>query len=145
VRLPACAIEDAAESGPRSDELRRRARRPLDVLAADDDRVLLDFVTAFLSERGHTVLCAGDGAEALRLADQTRFDVVLCDFRMPKVDGAEVIERLRARGWNGTRFVLATGGYGEPGVRERIDRAAPHALVRKPYELEELRLAIEAG
>jgi CheY-like chemotaxis protein len=101
----------------------------------DDDRALLDFVTAFLSDRGHTVLCARDGAEALRLADQTRFDVVLCDFRMPKVD----------RGWSGTRFVLATGDYGEPDARERIDRAAPHALVRKPYELEELRLAIETG
>jgi two-component system NtrC family sensor kinase len=145
VRLPACTLEDAADASARDETARGRAQRPLDVLAADDDRALLDFVTAFLSGRGHTVLCAGDGAEALRLADQARFDVVLCDLRMPNVDGAEVIERLRARGCEGTRFVLATSAHGEPDARARIDRAAPHALVRKPYELEELRLAIETA
>ena len=146
VRLPATA-DEATDGRPSTADVRGRAARPLDILAADDDPALLDFVTAFLSERGHTVLRARDGAEALHLADRLRFDVVLCDFSMPGMNGAELIERIRALAGetNGMRFVLATGALAEPGVRERIDRAAPHALVRKPFELEELRQAVETG
>ena len=144
VRLPATG-DGVASAGPCITDSRGRAARPLDILAADDDPALLDFVSAFLGERGHTVLRAADGAEALRLAGRLRFDVVLCDFTMPGMNGAELIEGIRALGIEGTRFVLATGESTEPGVRERIDRAAPHALLRKPFELEELRQAIETG
>ena len=144
VRLPACG-DDAPAPAAGEAGYGGRAVRPLDILAADDDRGLLDFVTAFLSGRGHTVLCAGDGAEALRLAERLRFDVVLCDYGMPEVNGAELIERMRARGAEGTRFVIATSSSSQREVRERIDRAAPHALVRKPFELEELRRAVETG
>ncbi|HEX6058352.1 MAG TPA: ATP-binding protein [Gemmatimonadaceae bacterium] len=144
VRLPACG-DDAPARAAGEATYCGRAARPLDILAADDDRGLLDFVTAFLSGRGHTVLCAGDGAEALRLAERLRFDVVLCDYGMPEVNGAELIERMRARGAEGTRFVIATSSSSQREVRERIDRASPHALVRKPFELEELRRAVETG
>ena len=121
-----------------------RAVRALDVLAIDDETSILRFLTRYLGARGHAVIAARDGAEALRLAEQMPLDVVICDLRIPGMDGEEIIRRLRQQpNAQRARYVLSTGDTASPAARARIAAIAPDAVVGKPYNVEELRLAVE--
>jgi CheY-like chemotaxis protein len=67
------------------------------VLVADDSPFALELIKAILDKAGCTQLMgAGGGREALALAGQTRFDVVLLDVTMPDMNGYEVARQLRA-------------------------------------------------
>jgi len=72
--------------------------------------------------------------------------VVICDLRMPGMDGAEVIRRLKEMPTcANARFVLSTGDTATPAVRHRIEGLALSAIVDKPYEVEALRRIVEDG
>ena len=66
------------------------------ILAADDSASMRDMVRMSLGSAGFEVMSAENGDEALRLAAQTAFDLVLLDVNMPVRDGFEVIRALRA-------------------------------------------------
>ena len=98
----------------------------------------------YFSSRGHAVVPAHEGRHALRVAQRSSFDVVICDLRMPGMDGAEVIRRLKELPTCASaRFILSTGDTATPAVRERIDGLALAAVVDKPYEVEALRRIVE--
>jgi len=66
------------------------------VLVAEDDDLFAEAVGTFLQQAGFHVVVALDGEAALREASDYRFDVLLTDLRMPRVDGATLIRRMRA-------------------------------------------------
>ena len=68
------------------------------VLIAEDDRLTRHGLAEIFSHEGYEPILARDGAEALRLFDQSHPDVVCLDVMMPHVDGYEVCRRLRRRG-----------------------------------------------
>lgn len=119
-----------------------QASRPLDVLVVDPGASDLLFIERFLTSRGHAVINAGSGDVAVRLANQTSFDAVVCDALLPGRDGRSVAEALReASGSEHARFVLSTSGAVEDVVLPAtLDRAA---VVARPYDVEELRRLIE--
>jgi len=67
------------------------------ILIVDDDRLTRVMLSTILEGGGYGVAAAEDGAEALRLADAARFDLVLLDIWMPGMSGFEVLDRLRAQ------------------------------------------------
>jgi len=67
------------------------------ILIAEDDPVTLDSVDACLQAEGFSTLLAADGAEALRLWQSSRPDLVCLDIMMPEVDGYEVCRKIRAQ------------------------------------------------
>ncbi|MEG1327114.1 MAG: response regulator, partial [Janthinobacterium sp.] len=69
---------------------------PLRVLAADDVPQNLELLSLLLGKRGHTVVTAGDGAQALQLAQQDDFDILLVDLQMPRMDGLAATQAIRA-------------------------------------------------
>jgi PAS domain S-box-containing protein len=121
-----------------------QAERPLDILVIDDEEVIVGLLVRYFSSRGHAVVPAHEGRHALRVAQRSSFDVVICDLRMPGMDGAEVIRRLKELPTcSGARFILSTGDTATPAVHERIDGLALAAVVDKPYEVEALRRIVE--
>jgi two-component system, NtrC family, sensor kinase len=137
-RLEAVAV--AAEAAPPGE----RAAHPLDLLIVDDERAILEFLTRYFASRGHAVVATHDGAHALRLAAQSPFDVVVCDLRMPGLDGREVVRRMRAiPGCERTRYVISTGDSVSSNARDAIAGIDAAAVVDKPYEIELLRRAVE--
>jgi CheY-like chemotaxis protein len=120
------------------------ADRPLDILVIDDEEVIVGLLVRYFSSRGHAVVPAHEGHQALRVAQRASFDVVICDLRMPGMDGAEVIRRLKELPTcSSARFILSTGDTATPAVRERIEGLALEAVVDKPYEVETLRRIVE--
>jgi PAS domain S-box-containing protein len=131
---------EALPSSPSSGQ----ADRPLDILVVDDEEVIVGLLVRYFSSRGHAVVPAHEGRQALRVAQRSSFDVVICDLRMPGMDGAEVIRRLKELPSCATaRFILSTGDTATPAVRQRIEGLALAAVVDKPYEVETLRRIVE--
>jgi PAS domain S-box-containing protein len=123
---------------------RELAARPLDVLVVDDEPSIRRVLTRYFASRGHAVVSARDGAEAVKLARQSTFDVVICDLRLPEMDGYEVIRRIRSlpAGVRTRCIIMSAGG---PATAEslRNDTVMVAAVIEKPYDIEELRRAVE--
>ena len=122
------------------------AANPLDILVVDDETSITAFLSQYLGSRGHAVLAAHSGSEALTLAKQSAFDVVVCDLRMPGMDGIETMRALRSlpQGMR-ARYVLSTGATISSVVRDAVEALPVNAIVPKPYDIEQLRRAVETG
>ena len=65
------------------------------VLVVDDEPEAVELLREFLSAKGYEVITASDGDEALRKVKEERPHLILLDVQMPKMDGLEVLRRLR--------------------------------------------------
>ena len=102
----------------------------LQVLVIDDDAVVGRSFDRVLSEKGYEVSTALSGEEALDTMENTNFDVVFTDIKMPGMDGLEVTERIKARcPW--TPVVVITG-YGTDANESKASVLGASGFVRKP-------------
>ena len=111
------------------------------LIAEDDPNIRLGLV-ATLESDGYAVTAASDGAQALRLFPQEKFDLVVLDIMMPKASGYDVCRDLRARGARVPVLFLTAKG-------EEIDKVVGLKLgaddyVTKPFGVHELLARIEA-
>ncbi len=112
------------------------------ILLVEDDRRAADYLAKGLSDLGHSVEHAYDGETGLALAMNGGFDAIVLDRMLPKLDGLEIVRRLRASG--AAVPVLILSALDE--VDERIQglRAGGDDYLTKPYHLEELTARLEA-
>jgi CheY-like chemotaxis protein len=84
----------------------RRAR----ILVVDDEDFVRSLIVDVLANLGHQVDAASDGAEAIRRFQQMRYDLVVSDLRMPKMDGAALFQALRDKYSSAMpRMIFVTG------------------------------------
>jgi CheY-like chemotaxis protein len=91
----------------------------IDVLLIEDDRETLEMYKTKLELDGYTVHVAVDGEEGLNRATELRPDIIFLDIRLPKVDGLEVLQRLRTEPQTAHIPVVILSNYGE---QELVDR-----------------------
>jgi DNA-binding NtrC family response regulator len=110
------------------------------LLIVEDEPLIRSTLAEFLGQEGFAVDTAEDGPQALRLADQKAYDLVLCDIQLPTMDGVEVLERLQQR--NPETFVVLVTAYGtvETAV-EAFKRGAQDYLL-KPLRFDEVALKV---
>jgi two-component system response regulator PilR (NtrC family) len=108
----------------------------LDCLLVDDDPLIRLCVKTMVVAAGHRVTSAGDGAEAIDILSSHRFDVVISDIRMPKLDGWGLIDHVR-RSTPDTDVILMTAYATGPDAMRAFMRGACEYL-RKPLDAEEL-------
>ena len=89
------------------------------VLLIEDDLDTLEMYRTRLEKDGYRVQVATDGEQGLELATQLLPDIVFLDIRLPKLDGLEVLQRLRDQRTTATVPVVILSNYGE---RDLIDR-----------------------
>ena len=65
------------------------------ILIVDDEKLLVKGIKYNFEQDGYTVVCAYDGEEALRMAKENPYDMVLLDVMLPKLDGFEVCQQIR--------------------------------------------------
>jgi hypothetical protein len=120
------------------------AERPAaSILIVDDEEALqTSLVTAFALE-GYRAAGAGSGREALQHLQQTSYDALLVDLRMPDIDGIQLMERVRESAPD-TLFILMTGGATvETAVRALKGGAYDYIL--KPFTLPEIFHIVKRG
>jgi two-component system, cell cycle sensor histidine kinase and response regulator CckA len=115
------------------------------VLLVEDEEMVRNMAEAMLSSLGFTVLTAEDGAEALEVFRQSKHKICckLCDLTMPRMNGWETMEALRAL--RPDIRVLLASGYDEAKVMEGRHAELPQAFLHKPYRLVELQAALGAA
>lgn len=109
---------------------------PLEILVVEDQPELLASIRDALGKRGHRVTAALDGQRALDRLDHRRFDVAICDVRLPRPDGLELLRRIRSKQPESELILMNTTGTGlEP--TPDLEAASLHQLQR-PFDLERL-------
>jgi CheY-like chemotaxis protein len=130
--FPAVDDAPAVRAEPAAPALEGPARPGETVLVVEDELQLRELLCARLAAQGYAVLSAGDGAEALEVADRHagRIDVLLSDVVMPRVSGPELARRFQAR-FPGAAVVFMTG-YAEEVVAHHgaLDEGA--LVIEKP-------------
>jgi two-component system, OmpR family, response regulator MprA len=112
------------------------------VLVVEDDEAIADVLRRSLRAEGHEVQSAGDGAEALTVAEQFAPDLVVLDLGLPRLDGIEVLRRLRADSSDVPVLILTARTETDDRV-EGLDSGADDYLP-KPFERAELLARIRA-
>src|SRR5262249_12791233 len=104
----------------------------MDILVVDDEAGVRMGLCYPLCEAGHNVVEAADGAAALALINKQAFDVVICDVRLPKVDGLTLIRRLHTD--LPTTTVIVMTAYARVADAIAALRAGAYAYVTKPFD-----------
>ena len=112
------------------------------LLIVEDETRMADLLRKGLSEEGHIVTCASNGAEGLALAKAYEFDVIVLDVMMPKLNGYELAKRLRAEKVR-TPILMLTAKDSVPDVVRGLDVGADD-YVTKPFSFEELAARLRA-
>jgi two-component system, sensor histidine kinase and response regulator len=114
--------------------------RSLHILLAEDNRVNQKIATRLLEKRGHHVVLAGSGEEALAALAQRSFELVLMDVHMPGMDGLEatIAIREKEKSTGAHQPVIAMTALAMTGDRERCLAAGMDGYLPKPIDLQQL-------
>jgi CheY-like chemotaxis protein len=103
------------------------------VIVADNDSSMRSLLRTVLEQPRRTVLLCVDGLEAVELASQTLATLVLVDLRMPKMDGIEACQQIRALPRYATVPVVILTVFDAEGLKRRALRAGATAFLHKPF------------
>jgi two-component system response regulator AtoC len=110
------------------------------ILIVDDDDALRESLELVLAAEGFEVVSAADGAAALARIDASTFDVILCDVRMPGMDGMELLPQLARRLPGSTVILMSAYGTDDLAI-EAMNRGA-YDYLAKPFRPSEVTLTI---
>ncbi|GBL57188.1 response regulator [Pseudomonas sp. R3.Fl] len=112
------------------------------LLLVEDDSALGEGVRTGLRQEGYTIDWLKDGASALHALQHEAFDLAVLDLGLPRLDGVEVLKRLRAGGANLPVLILTARDATEDRIAG-LDAGADDYLV-KPFDLDELKARLRA-
>jgi PAS domain S-box-containing protein len=119
-------------------ELGNGTLKGLEVLVVDDSEDTTEMVQNLLEIGGATVCAVTSGSEALRVAREREFDVVLSDISMPEMDGFQFLSELRKLPGKKDLPAVALTGFGRPEDVRRASEEGFYAHLTKPFDLQTL-------
>ena len=115
------------------------------VLLVDDLETNRFLLEEALAEVGVEILVAETGKRALDIVSASQPEVVVIDFQMPGLTGAETVRRIKARPGAPFTYVILMSGYREAGEEDVGDPAYADRFLGRPFALDELRASVEEG
>jgi len=114
----------------------RTAGKKLRILVAEDNPVNQDLALHLLERRGHSVILAEDGRQAIAAVERHKFDVVLMDVQMPEMGGLEATQAIREKEKSGGTHVpiIAMTAHAMQGDRQRCLDAGMDGYLSKPLD-----------
>ena len=113
------------------------------VLVVDDDAAVRELMAAVMMRAGHSVDVAANGREALAFLERGACDLIVCDLKMPVLDGAGLYDQIRDR-WPALlrRLLFVSGSAAMPEYRDFVRTAQPYILP-KPFAIAHLQEAVQ--
>ncbi len=108
------------------------------ILVVDDEKIKRVTLADDLAGEGHEVVTAGDGQQAADLLDREVFDVVITDLKMPRIDGMELLKRLKANPEHEDVAVILMTAYGSIPVAVEAMKLGAFDFVTKPFRNEDV-------
>lgn len=110
------------------------------ILLIEDDVKIRSILKEILVEKNHEVDEAGDGQEGFRKLEQGTYDLCICDIKMPKMDGLEVLDRAREAGI-ATNFVVISA-HGNIDIAVEAVKKGAFDFLQKPFDLGRLEITL---
>ncbi len=110
------------------------------ILIIDDEKAIRYALREILEHEGHKVEEAEDGAAGLDKAKKGKFDLVLCDIKMPKMDGIEVLEKLQAH--NEELPVVMISGHGTIDTAVDALKKGAFDFIQKPPDINRILVSV---
>src|SRR5688572_5116650 len=110
------------------------------ILVVEDDNKIRAILKEILEEKDHDVDEAADGAEGFKKLEQGLFDLCLCDIKMPKMDGLEVLEKTKEAGIP-THFIVISA-HGTIDVAVEAVKKGAFDFLQKPFDLGRLEITL---
>jgi two-component system response regulator AtoC len=111
------------------------------ILVVDDEENLRHMLQVVLGRQGYVVDGAANGEEALRFAQASSYDFILCDIRMPVVDGPEFLRRALASGIHST--IVMMSAYGTVDTAIECMKLGAYDYISKPFKNDEILLVLK--
>ena len=107
---------------------------PKKILVIDDEEILTITFVKLLEKAGYSVLVASRGEDAVIMAEEDNFDLIICDIRMPGQDGVSTMRQIKElRGKKETPVIFITG-YADETLEKEANRLDPVAYIYKPFD-----------
>jgi len=119
----------------------RKPSDPKTLLVIDDEDNMRHMLTALLRKSGYRIETASDGEEALAKVQDTGYDYILCDIKMPKKDGMAFLQE--ARRFIETSTVIMMSAYGTIDMAVEAMKLGAYDFVSKPFKSDEVYLALK--
>lgn len=113
------------------------------ILVIDDEKDVGNIFKKALALEGYTVLTALDGVNGLRIIKEKKPDIILLDLKLPKMDGIEVLRRIKKIDEN--IVVVIITGYGTMDTARRAMKFGAFDYITKPIDLEHVNAVIKDG
>jgi PAS domain S-box-containing protein len=130
------------DPSPTKSSLSHHPEMPL-ILLAEDNIMNVEIMQDYLHMHGYQVQVAENGLVAIELAPQLQPDLILMDIQMPKMDGLEAMQRLRANPLTQAIPIVALTALTMPGDADKCLRAGANAYLSKPVRLKELLALVQ--
>jgi two-component system response regulator AtoC len=111
------------------------------VLIIDDEKNMRHMLKVLLGKAGYGVESAADGASALQLMEQSDFDFVLCDIKMPRMDGMKLLENAKEKFPEKTYIMMSAYGTVETALEAMKEGA--YDYISKPFKEDEVLLTLK--
>ncbi|MGH7898408.1 MAG: response regulator [Candidatus Binatia bacterium] len=115
------------------------------VLLVDDLETNRFLLEEALGEIGADIVSVGAGKRALEIVSASHPEVVVLDFQMPDLNGAEVARRIKLEPGAPFTYIVLMSGYQEAEQTATIRESLADRFLGKPYKLSEIRSAVEEG
>ncbi len=115
------------------------------ILIADDDPVSRRLLESYLEKWEYDVTIAKDGTEAWQRFQEADFELVICDWMMPGIDGPDLIRRIRATHDHGYVYTLLLTAKSKKGDLVEGMESGADDFISKPFNHDELHVRLRAG
>ena len=111
------------------------------LLIIDDEANMRHMLSTVLKKADYQVETAADGAEGLEMIEQSAYDFILCDIKMPKMDGMEFLKLSRDR--IGAATVIMMSAYGSIDTAIKAMKSGAYDYISKPFKTDEVYLTLK--
>ena len=112
----------------------------MNILVVDDELGLRHTLTLILGAEGHETRAAATGEAAMALLDENDADLILCDVRMPGMDGPTFLERYRERA--GRALIIMMSAYGDDDDALGAIKRGAYDFIQKPFRADQVLLVV---
>ncbi len=111
------------------------------ILIVEDEQEIRELLVDLLADQASNFLQAENGVEGLRILETEKVDLVLTDLAMPKMNGFELVRRIRAS--KNLIPIIVITGHADKTVANQLKAFSPLQFISKPFSTVDLRIAVQ--